>query len=117
MATYTPAQLDRYYKRINLQPSSDSTPSLDNLSRLLTHQLAAVPFENLSLHYSQSHLLSLDPEDLFVKIVEHQRGGYCMENNTFFGAVLRSLGYELINAGARVSRSFEYRNDDGFGGW
>jgi arylamine N-acetyltransferase len=76
-----------------------------------------VPFENLSLHYSQTHLLSLDPEDLFVKIVDRKRGGYCMENNAFFGAVLRSLGYDLINAGARIADAVVGKTGDGFEGW
>ena len=34
------------------------------------------------------------------------RGGYCFEHNGLFAAVLRSLGYELYEAAARVARSF-----------
>jgi arylamine N-acetyltransferase len=55
--------------------------------------------------------LSLDPEDLFRKIVENGRGGYCMEVSAFFGTVLRSLGFRLYSAGARV------KGPSGYKGW
>jgi len=71
-----------------------------------------VPFENLSLHYSKLPGISLDTEDLFEKIVERRRGGYCMEVNCFFATVLDTLGYEVVPTGARVlNPSGEY------GGW
>ena len=48
-------------------------------------------------------------DDLFVKFAEgglkYGRGGRCMENNGFFGTVLRSLGYQLRNCAGRVSRA------------
>jgi arylamine N-acetyltransferase len=76
-----------------------------------------VAFGSLALHYSETHLLSLDPNNLFIKLVERNMGGYCMENNTFFGVVLRSLGYKLINAGARVSDATAGRPGPGYMGW
>lgn len=75
---------------------------LETLGKLVARQLATVPFESLSLHYSKTRLLSLDLDDLFDKIVVRHRGGYCMELNTFFGAILRSMGYRLYSVGARV---------------
>ena len=97
---YSAEQLSRYFQLIGLPPHPAKPASLECLAELVKLQLATVPFENLSLHYSKHHLLSLDTNDLFDKIVGRRRGGYCMENNTFFGAVLRSLGFTLINAGA-----------------
>ena len=72
------------------------------LRALHQHQLARVPFENLSLHYSLHKTIDLNPDALYEKIVTNGRGGYCMENNCFFGTVLRSLGYKVYDAGARV---------------
>src|ERR1700761_5968974 len=60
---------------------------------------------NISLHYSEDKTLSLDPEALFEKFVHRGIAGYCMEQNTFFYTVLRSLGYDLYITGARVSNS------------
>jgi arylamine N-acetyltransferase len=63
------------------------------LSALQKYQLSHVPFENLLLHYSKEHFVSLDNDDLFEKVVASRngRGGYCMENSTFFRTVLKLL--------------------------
>ncbi|KAJ4390335.1 hypothetical protein N0V85_007323 [Neurospora sp. IMI 360204] len=103
MLTYTQDQLDRYFRHIGYSPK-DSEDDLGRLAMLQLRHMARVPFESLTLHYSKHHRLSLDLEDLFEKIVDKGRGGYCMEVNAFFGAVLRSLGYTLINVGGRVKK-------------
>lgn len=40
-----------------------------------------------------------------------------MENNTFFGAVLRGLGFQVYSAGARVSHAVESTGGGGYSGW
>lgn len=40
-----------------------------------------------------------------------------MENNTFFGCVLRGLGYEVLSVGGRVSHETTGRRDGGWAGW
>lgn len=116
MLTYTQDQLERYFRHIGYAPKdADAAAEKDDLGRLAMLQLrhmARVPFESLTLHYSKHHRLSLDLEDLFEKIVDKGRGGYCMEVNAFFGAVLRSLGYTVINVGGRVKAG-----DGEYKGW
>ena len=114
---YSPEQLDQYFARINLpqrhrepfiaQSSKDNEASLGFLKILQRYQVAAVPFENLNLHYSVQRHISIDAEKLFDKIVatKSERGGYCMENNTLFGTVLRSLGYNVMSVGGRVNEA------------
>ncbi|KAF3347323.1 Carnosine synthase 1 [Verticillium dahliae VDG2] len=99
---YTPAQLDAYFARIKFPRAEHPTDRLALLTALQRHQVTTVPFESLSLHYSKHRRLSLDPADLFAKIVTRGHGGYCMEVNTFFACVLRALGFTLMHAGARV---------------
>ncbi|KAK3987117.1 arylamine N-acetyltransferase, pineal gland isozyme NAT-3 [Cladorrhinum sp. PSN332] len=117
MATYTDEQISRYLKHIGYPSSLKDARELmasEPLEFLKTVQIlhmAKVPFESVSLHYSIHRTLSLDPEDLFVKIVEQRRGGYCMEVNAFFAAVLRSLGFKLISVGGRVNGA------EGYKGW
>jgi arylamine N-acetyltransferase len=118
---YTQEQINSYLSYISfpvtkytITPESARTKDgLAYLSVLQKYQLARVPFENLQLHYSKERHISLDIQDLFEKIVGCQgnRGGYCMENNTFFGTVLKTLGFEVISTGARVLLS------GGSGGW
>ncbi len=40
-----------------------------------------------------------------------------MENNCFFGTVLRSLGYEIYSAGARISNATSGISGGGYQGW
>ncbi|KAK0742715.1 hypothetical protein B0T18DRAFT_327769 [Schizothecium vesticola] len=116
MSVYTDEQLTCYFKRIEFKPTiaddvrkQVKTSPLATLARLQRAHMCHVPFENISLHYSTHRILSLEPEDLFDKIVVNSRGGYCMEVNTFLAIVLRSLGYTLISAGGRVSAGFPYK--------
>ncbi|KAL8774617.1 MAG: hypothetical protein Q9194_004000 [Teloschistes cf. exilis] len=102
--TYSNSQVREYLTSIqhSAQVPSPSSLSLEYLSTLQRHHLATYPFENLSIHYSSTHSVSLDLDVLYDKFVRKRRGGYCMEQNAFFGTVLRSLGYEVTNVGGRV---------------
>ncbi|KAI9885362.1 MAG: hypothetical protein M1823_002833 [Watsoniomyces obsoletus] len=121
--TYSRQQLDRYYERIELSVRrvagdwARKAPGLTYLRALQRNHMAHVPFENLSLHYSTDHQISIDPQALYRKIVERRRGGYCMENSGFFGTVLRSLGYQVYAAGARVAHRAADDRGPEFGGW
>ena len=110
-AMYSETQLEQYFDHIGYPRSarSDVGNTLEFLAELQKRNLARVPFESVSFHYSRHRLLSLDPEDLFEKIVTNSRGGYCMEVNAFFGTVLRSLGFNLISVGARVNGRTGYK--------
>lgn len=106
MATYTPEQLELYFEHLGIRmPTIDDQSverRLETLTLIQQFHLARVPFDSVALHYSPTRILSLDPEDLFQKIVVNSRGGYCMEVNTLFGAVLRSMGYTVVSVGGRV---------------
>lgn len=117
---FTKSEIERYLKRIALPTPHSESPILadPSLARTELHGLpllralhryhvSTIPFENLELHYSKTRSISLNARDLYVKFVDQAaagRGGRCMENNTFFGTVLRSLGYDVRNCGGRVSR-------------
>jgi hypothetical protein len=122
---YSPEQLSRYFDKINIPSdlrqdvwdmtlsalnggaSARNTLTLSNLEALQRYQLASVPFENLDLHYSSHRSISIDPQTVFDKIVGSpcRRGGYCMENSTLFGAVLHSIGYNIVSVGGRVNEA------------
>ncbi|KAF4547392.1 Hypothetical protein D9617_43g040080 [Elsinoe fawcettii] len=123
-SVYTDAQLQAFYTRIRLPSqyrhslaSTDlqttlksASKALDLLSAILRYTLAAVPFENLALHYSPHHTVSISPEYLFNKIVSTSpetchRGGYCMENNNILLTILRTLGFDVYPVGAKINES------------
>lgn len=115
---YSEADLREYFECIKLPPNyldsivlKDATQAqtkehgLPLLQALTRYHTCNVPFENLVLHYSAKKTVTLDAAELYKKIVRRRLGGRCMENNTFFGTVLRSLGYEVRNCGGRVARA------------
>lgn len=122
-ATFTASQINQFFDRISLPAHHRSHPALrdrslstkaaglDLLVILQKYSLASIPFESLDLHYSSHHSIFLDPQLLFEKIVTRNagRGGYCMENNTLFGTVLRSLGYDVYPTGARINEAIHAR--------
>ncbi|KAK5658031.1 hypothetical protein OQA88_2586 [Cercophora sp. LCS_1] len=111
MATYTKEQLARYYEHIGFTPSEvpvDVTEDelnlwkLKQLTQIQYRHMERVPFESLYLHYTRHRTLSLDPQDLYDKVVNKGRGGYCMEINQFFAVILRTAGFNIMTAGGRV---------------
>lgn len=103
-SAYNDAQLSTYLDYIDF-PADLRGPSVPRdfhfLDTLHKHQISRIPYENLSLHYSQSHSNSLEPDVLFEKFTNH-RGGYCMEQTIFYRHILRALGFRAYTAGARV---------------
>jgi N-hydroxyarylamine O-acetyltransferase len=97
-ATAPSLNLDAYFRRIRYAGSRE--PTLATLRALHLHHVLAVPFENLDVLLDRT--LSLELPALERKIVRENRGGYCFEQNTFFGAVLRALGFGVTDLIARV---------------
>lgn len=110
--TYSPEQISAYFDRLRLPEQHrkydvagmEPEAALAYLSKLQRLHLIAIPFENLTLHYSPHRQICIHPEDLFKKIIgdNNGRGGYCMENNCLFGTLLYSIGFTIMSAGGRV---------------
>ena len=83
--------LDAYCTRVNYTGSREvSAATLKGLHFAHVHN---VPFENLDIHLGKA--LSLNPAELFAKIVTRKRGGYCYEVNSFFAIILRAFGFHV----------------------
>lgn len=140
---YSAAQLHAYFTLIALPPVFLSSPLLAEpalartathglpfLSALMRHHMAAIPYENLALHYSphcdkMASYAMLDMQEVYSHIVEGGmgRGGRCMQMNGMFAIVLRSLGFDVMNTAARtntacqdVARSPGYKGPS-YNGW
>lgn len=90
-------QVSSYLARIGASPPA---PSVESLRDLHLRHLRTVPFENLDIHLDRR--ISLAVPDLYAKIVERRRGGFCYELNGLFAALLRSLGYDVAMYACRV---------------
>jgi N-hydroxyarylamine O-acetyltransferase len=82
-------------------------PTAEALHDLHLRHLRTVPFENLDIHLDRT--ISLALPDLYAKVVERRRGGFCYELNGLFAALLRALGYDVDQFACRV------RNPRGLG--
>ncbi|KAJ4387542.1 hypothetical protein N0V93_008137 [Gnomoniopsis smithogilvyi] len=105
--TFDKDQLTKYFDHIQLPKKyygDNVAPDLAFLTVLHRHQIAAIPYENLSLHYSQPKTIDLDAQVLYTKFVTNgrNRGGYCMEGSLFFLHILRSLGYQAYPTVVRI---------------
>ncbi|KAK3296727.1 arylamine N-acetyltransferase 2 [Chaetomium fimeti] len=123
-SAYTPAQVAEYLAHIGLPPSfhPSANPTLDlaYLTALFTHQLTTIPYDNLSIHYSPQHAITLDPQALFTKMVTSRRGrgGYCMENSILFNHMLRAIGFDAYLSGVRIRpRVGGVPQGDSYTGW
>src|SRR3954468_20653067 len=87
-----------YFKRLG--DTGDRAPTLATLARLQYAHATAIPFENLDIHLGRP--IRIDLESVTEKLVDHQRGGYCFEQNALFAAVLESLGFPVTRLAARV---------------
>ncbi|KAH7336102.1 arylamine N-acetyltransferase 1 [Rhexocercosporidium sp. MPI-PUGE-AT-0058] len=77
-SAYTPSQIAAWEEHVSLpekyRQANKPTLNLDYLTSLHNHQIAAIPYENLSLHYSPTPKVILDPTFTFNKIVTAKRG-------------------------------------------
>ena len=95
----TEQQLDKYLERIGYTGTRELTA--ENLDALIRAHITTVPFENITV-YDFDQVPSLDPEDLYKKIVEDRRGGYCFELNTSLHNLLTSFGYDAYPVVVRI---------------
>lgn len=98
MPTDSPLDLDAYCARVGYAGSR--APTLEVLRALHFQHVCHVPFENLDVLLG--HRVRMDLPALEEKLVRQRRGGYCFEQNTFFAAVLRALGFQVTPLLARV---------------
>lgn len=93
---------EAYLERIGLK-GEELPPTAETLHRLVSAQLAHVPFENLDV-YEKRLCPDLSIQGLFDKIVTRRRGGYCFELNGLFQKLLEALGYSCYSVVMRGLR-------------
>lgn len=92
-------QIQAYLDRIGCpMPEEVSEEALRKLTRA---HLETVPFENLQV-IEEGVQPSLAAEDLYRKVVENRRGGWCFELNKIYYLLLQGLGYECYPVPVRV---------------
>lgn len=90
--------LDAYLARIGLGLPPPAT--IDGLTTVQRAHRLAIPFENLDVRLGRG--ISLDPDQVFEKLVRKRRGGYCFEQNQLFLRALAAIGFDARPLLARV---------------
>lgn len=90
--------IDCYLKRINF-PTSPNV-DLKTLVALQNFHLKSIPFENLDIHFNNPVILHID--NIYDKIVNKNRGGFCYELNGLFFYLLQQIGFEVKMISAEV---------------
>ncbi len=97
---YMELSVDRYLARIGVEREPFLT--YDYLQTLqLKHQMS-IPYETMDIVNRVPFTLKI--EDIYDKIVNRGRGGYCFELNGLFGWLLRQLGFTVTDHFARFLR-------------
>ncbi|ROS17912.1 N-hydroxyarylamine O-acetyltransferase [Chryseobacterium nakagawai] len=84
-------KLEKYLKRIHY--SGNLEMNIEVLKNI--HQLHPqyIPFENIDSYTGT--VPSLDPEDIFQKLIVESRGGYCYEQNLLLSEILKYIGFTV----------------------
>lgn len=96
--------VQKYLERIGYNGAL--MPDSKTLFALQQAHLYTVPFENIDIQSRIS--ISLDIQDVFEKVIDRKRGGYCYELNSLFCWLLTSIGYkvDMISAHVKCSAGF-----------
>lgn len=89
---------ERYLARLGL--AKPVHLDLAALSAVLEGHLRAIPFENVTSFTGTP--VSLVPEEVYSKLLEDRRGGYCMEHALLSRSALSALGFKVEPILARV---------------
>ena len=88
----------RYLQRINF--SDRARVDEQTLSKLHQQHVMSVPFENLDIHYR--NIFDLQLKNIFRKVVEDRRGGFCYELNYLFSNLLTAIGFSSKIISSRI---------------
>lgn len=92
--------LKRYLRRIGF--GGPVRPDLATLQALHRAHLLAIPYENLDVQLGRP--VTLARPQIYEKIVESRRGGWCFEMNGLFGWALSEIGFRMTRATGAVRR-------------
>ncbi|WP_417330362.1 arylamine N-acetyltransferase family protein [Halomonas cupida] len=90
--------LPAWLERIHYSGPLD--PSVDLLETLVARHMAAIPFEAIDVLLHQG--VDLSPAAIDRKMLQGQRGGYCLEHASLMRRALLALGYRVEQQLARV---------------
>jgi N-hydroxyarylamine O-acetyltransferase len=98
---------EAYLERLGVSPSRIAELDVRTLEHLQQAHVRNIPFETLSITGDpfgewEGSRISLSLPDIYTKIVNDRRGGFCYELNGLFGWLLDDLGVDVRRVSARI---------------
>ena len=80
-----------------------SRPRTTACAAIMRAHVASIPFENLDVQLGRP--ITGDLDEIFAKLVERRRGGWCYEQNGLLGWALETIGFEVTRVAGGVMRA------------
>lgn len=97
-------QIQQYLRKLQLNDLEPAV-NLATLTKLQDAHLKYIPYENFDC--LNGKITSLKRQDMFNKIIMHNRGGICFELNGLYNWLLESLGFDVTSYSARFIDKME----------
>lgn len=97
-------QIEQYLRKLQLN-DFEPTVNLATLTKLQDAHLKYIPYENFDCLNGKITLLKR--QDMFNKVIMHNRGGICFELNGLYNWLLESLGFDVTSYSARFIDKME----------
>lgn len=97
-------QIQQYLRKLQLN-DFEPTVNLATLTKLQDAHLKYIPYENFDC--LNGKITSLKRQDMFNKVIMHNRGGICFELNGLYNWLLESLSFEVTSYSARFIDKME----------
>lgn len=97
-------QIEQYLRKLQLNDLEPAV-NLATLTKLQDAHLKYIPYENFDC--LNGKITSLKRQDMFNKVIMHNRGGICFELNGLYNWLLESLGFDVTSYSARFIDKME----------
>ena len=92
----------KYFERIGFDADTEVTHTYEFLKKFQEAHVYSVPYENIDA--VEGKPISLNLEDIYEKVVNKHRGGWCFELNCLVHHFLSELGFNTVSYFARFWR-------------
>ena len=97
-------QIEQYLRKLQLNDFEPAV-NLATLTKIQDAHLKYIPYENFDC--LNGKITSLKRQDMFNKVIMHNRGGICFELNGLYNWLLESLGFDVTSYSARFIDKME----------
>ena len=97
-------QIQEYLRKLQLNDFEPAV-NLATMTKLQDAHLKYIPYENFDC--LNGKITSLKRQDMFDKVIMHNRGGICFELNGLYNWLLESLGFDVTSYSARFIDKME----------